>query len=53
MAARELYLVNETTGRVTVRWLVEGMSETEIARLERDIRAKAGEDVVLRDSKFD
>jgi hypothetical protein len=50
---RELYLVDERTQRVTKRWPVEGLSEVAITKLEREILAQMGEDVVLRDSKFD
>ena len=53
MPIRELYLVDETRGRVTRRWPVDGMSETEIRKLECEILAHMGDDVVLRDSKFD
>lgn len=50
---REHYLFDEVHQRVLNRWPIEGWSEAQIQKLEREILSQLGENVVLRDSKFD
>ena len=50
---RELYLIDERTGKVVRRWRVEGMPEGKVQALERQIRSLLGEEMLLRDSAFD
>lgn len=53
MTPRELYLIDEQTGKVLKRWPVGDMPEGKVQALERRILSELGEGVLLRDSAFD
>lgn len=53
MAQREIYVLDEGTGKVLDRFPVDGWPETKILALERRILSQVGEDVVVRDSRLD
>ncbi|WP_333840532.1 hypothetical protein [Novosphingobium sp.] len=53
MKRRNLYLLDEQTGRVIRHWPIDGMDALQVTELERKILIDCGEGVLLRDSAFD
>lgn len=53
MTQREIYIVDEETGKVLERFAVRGWNETQIREVENRIRARSAEGVLIRDTIFD